>query len=147
MYSTRHRVDYYRFTPDWRLLFGGGEYYGRDAPGAPAAVVRRAMLRVFPQLEDVAVDYAWSGKVGITLDRNPDFGRVGGSGFYAHGFSGHGVVLAQLAGKLLAEAVSGTAERFDLFARIPQRAFPGGRWLRHPLMAAGLLWYALRDRL
>ena len=105
------------------------------------------MLEVFPQLSDVRIDYAWSGRLAITRSRLPHFGRIEKCGFFAQGFSGHGVALTQLAGKLLAEAVAGTAERFDVFARLPHRRFPGGAWARQPLLAAGMLYYALKDRL
>lgn len=145
--ATKFVVDYYRLTPDHRLLFGGGETYSpREMPDV-RGFVRRYMLAVFPQLADARIDYGWSGTLAITINRMPHFARVGRHGFCAHGFSGHGVALTQLAGKLLAEAIAGTAERFDLMASLPHRAFPGGRWLRHPLLVAGMLWYALRDRL
>ena len=105
------------------------------------------MLRVFPQLAGVGIDYAWSGRLAISFDRMPEFGRVGRNGFYAHGFSGHGVALSQLAGRLLAEVVAGQAERFDVYASIKHRTFPGGALLRHPLLVAGMLYYSLRDKL
>jgi gamma-glutamylputrescine oxidase len=94
----------------------------------------------------VAIDYAWGGMVGVTMNRLPQFGRIGNS-FYAHGWSGHGVLLTTLAGELIADALRGSAERFDLFASLPGRPFPGGTLLRHPLYVAGMLWFALKDRL
>ena len=147
VHASKFVVDYYRLTPDARLLFGGGETYRDRPPRDLRAFVRRYMLEVFPQLADVRIDYAWSGRLAITRSRLPHFGRVHACGFFAHGFSGHGVALTQLAGKLLAEAVAGTAERFDVFADLPHRRFPGGTWLRQPLLAAGMLYYGLRDRL
>ena len=105
------------------------------------------MLRVFPQLKDLAIDYAWGGQLAITLNRAPHFGRLGSNIYFAHGFSGLGVALTSLAGKLIAEAVAGSAERFDVFARIPHRDFPGGARLRAPAQVLGMLWYSLRDRL
>jgi gamma-glutamylputrescine oxidase len=140
-------VDYFRFSQDHRLIFGGGETYSSDPPADLKGFVRRHMLRVFPQLADVGIAYAWSGRLAISMDRLPEFGRVGSNGWFVHGYSGHGVALSQLAGRLLAEAVAGTAERFDVLAAIDHRRFPGGRWLRQPLLVAGMLWYALRDRL
>lgn len=145
--ATKFVVDYYRFSADHRLLFGGGETYSFEEPRNIKAFVRRYMLDVFPQLADVRVDYAWSGRLAVTMDRLPHFGRLGRSGFFVQGFSGSGVVLAQLAGRLMAEAVAGSAERFDVFARLPHRSFPGGRFLRKPLLVAGMLYYALKDRL
>lgn len=147
VFDTKFVVDYFRLSPDGRLLFGGGETYGSGEPRDIAGFVRRYMLRVFPQLADVAIDYGWGGQLAITLNRMPHFGRLGKSGYFAHGFSGHGVALTTLAGKVIAEAVAGTAERFDVFARIPHRAFPGGTLLRRPGQVVGMLYYALRDRL
>ena len=147
VHTTKFVVDYYRLTPDHRLLFGGGETYSEAGPPDIGAFVRRYMLKVFPQLADVAIEYAWSGRLAITMNRLPSFGRIAPNGFYVQGFSGHGVALTQLAGRLLAEAVAGTAERFDVFASLPMHRFPGGRWLRKPALVAGMLWYALRDRL
>jgi len=146
VHVTKFVVDYYRRSPDHRLLFGGGETYTAREPADIKAFVRRYMLQVFPQLADVAIDYAWSGQVAITVSRMPHFGRLAPNGFFVQGFSGHGVALAQVAGRLLAEAVAGTAERFDLFARLRHYPFPGGTWLRKPLLVAGMFYYALRDR-
>ena len=147
VHSTRFVVDYYRCTADHRLLFGGGETYSDRPLDDPRAFVRRYMLRVFPQLADVRIDHAWSGRLAITMNRLPHVGRLAPNGFFAQGFSGHGVALTQIAGKLVAEAVAGTAERFDVLAGLRHRAFPGGRWLRHPLLVLGMLYYALRDKL
>jgi len=105
------------------------------------------MLRVFPQLKDVQIDYAWSGTLAITMPRIPDFGRLAPNVFYAQGYSGQGINIATLAGKLLAEAVAGQAERFDWMADIKVPVFPGGTLLRYPGLLAGVLWYTLKDRL
>ena len=139
-------LNYYRLSADNRLIFGGGEKYSPRPPADIPGFVRPYLEAVFPQLRGVPIDYAWGGLVGVTLNRLPHFGRIGQS-FFAHGWSGHGVLLTTLAGKLIAEAMAGTAQRFDLFAALPTRAFPGGPLLRHPLYVAGMLWYALRDRL
>ena len=147
VHSTKFVVDYFRCTPDHRLLFGGGETYSDRPPGDLAGFVRRYMLRVFPQLADVRIDHAWSGRLAITRSRLPHVGRIPPNGFFAHGFSGHGVALTQIAGKLVAEMVAGTAERFDVLAGLEHRPFPGGRRLRHPLLVLGMLYYALRDKL
>ena len=147
VHATKFVVDYFRLTADHRLLFGGGETYTEAGPRDIGDFVRGYMLRVFPQLADVGIDYAWSGRLAITLNRLPSFGRIAPNGYYVQGFSGHGVALMQLAGRLLAEAVAGQAERFDVFATLPMSRFPGGRWLRKPALVAGMLWYALRDRL
>ena len=140
-------VDYYRLSADRRLLFGGGETYSRRFPADIKSFVRRTMLRVYPQLAETRVDYAWGGTLAITMNRLPAFGRLEPEIYYAQGFSGHGVALTSLAGKLIAEAIAGTAERFDVFARIPSPKFPGGTLLRWPGLVAGMLYYSLRDKL
>ena len=139
-------LNYYRISADNRLIFGGGEKYSPRPPADIEGFVRPYLEQVFPQLKGVPIDYGWGGMVGVTLNRLPHFGRIGNS-FFAHGWSGHGVLLTTLAGQLIAEAMQGTAQRFDLFAQLPGRPFPGGTLLRHPLYVAGMLYYALRDRL
>lgn len=139
-------LNYFRLSADRRLLFGGRASYSTLQPRDLAGFMRRKMLRVFPQLAGRRIDYAWGGRLGITLNRMPHLGRRDGEVYFAHGFSGHGVALSGLAGKLMAEAVAGTAERFDVFARIPHRPFPGGR-LRTPLLVLAMLSYRLRDLL
>ena len=139
-------LNYFRLSADNRMLFAGGEKYTPHPPRDIAAFVRPHMLKLFPSLTDAKIDYAWGGAVGITVNRLPHFGRQGNI-FYAHGYSGQGVLLATLAGVLIAEAVMGTAERFDIFAHIPHHSFPGGRWLRSPLYVAGMLYSAMMDRL
>lgn len=140
-------LNYFRRSPDHRMLFGGGvSYSGFDGPGLQARL-RKTMLGVFPQLGDARIEYCWGGHVAITMDRTPHFGRIGPSTYFAQGYSGHGVALAGLAGKLMAEAVAGTAERFDVFARLPHRSFPGGAVLRMPALVLAMAWYRLRDLL
>ena len=145
--DTKFVVDYYRLSADKRLLFGGGETYSRRFPADIKGFVRRYMLRVYPQLAETPIDYAWGGTLAITMNRLPSFGRLAPNTFYAQGYSGQGVALTSLAGKLIAEAVAGTAERFDVMARLPQRDFPGGTLLRWPGLVAGMLYYSLRDKL
>lgn len=140
-------LDYFRLSPDHRLLFGGGVSYSRRDPADIAAALRRAVLRVFPQLADVGIAHAWSGQVAITVNRLPQFGRLAPNVLFLQGYSGHGLALAGLAGGLAAEAVAGQAERFDVFARIPHAAFPGGRLLRTPLLVLGMAWRRLSEML
>ncbi len=140
-------INYWKLSADNRLLFGGGETYTHRFPTDIKSFVRKYMLRIYPELADTRIDYGWGGTLGITMNRMPDFGRIGKHGFYAQGFSGHGVPTATLAGKLLAEAVAGTAERFDVMASVPTPGFPGGTLLRWPGLVAGMLFYSLRDRL
>jgi len=140
-------LDYFRRSADHRLLFGGRvSYSGIDARDTGKAT-RARMLRVFPQLADTRLDYVWGGYVDITMNRAPDFGRIGGNVYYLQGFSGHGIAMAGMAGRLAAEAIAGQAERFDLYTRLHHRVFPGGRWLRTPALVLGMLWYRLRDLL
>ncbi|PMR67245.1 NAD(P)/FAD-dependent oxidoreductase [Halomonas heilongjiangensis] len=140
-------LDYYRLTADNRLLYGGGTSYGGQDLASIEAVIRPKLLRTFPQLADVKVDYAWSGNFLLTLNRLPQFGVINGNVYYAQGYSGHGVTCSHLAGRLIAEVMHGQGERFDAFAGIPHLPFPGGRLLRVPLSALGAWYYATRDRL
>ena len=138
-------LDYFRRSQDHRLLFGGRVSYSSVQPPRLAESMRQRMVRVFPSLADVKVANAWGGYLDITMSRAPDFGRLAPNVYYLQGFSGHGVALAGLAGKLASEAIAGTAERFDVFARIPHRDFPGGRLLRRPSLMLAMLYYRLRD--
>ncbi|EWH03512.1 NAD(P)/FAD-dependent oxidoreductase [Halomonas sp. BC04] len=140
-------LDYYRFTADGRLLYGGGVNYGGQDPADIAAVIRPKMLKTFPSLAEVGIDYAWSGNFLMTLNRLPQFGRLNGNVYYAQGYSGHGVTCSHLAGRLIAEVMRGEEERFDAFAGLPHLPFPGGRLLRVPLSALGAWYYATRDKL
>ena len=142
--DTRHVLDYYRKSADGRMLYAGRESYW-TIPRDIAAVVRPRMLQVFPNLRDVKTEYAWSGAVGITATRMPHFGRLSKRILFAHGYSGQGVALATLGGKLLAEAALGNPERFDVFARVPATPFPGGALLRKPIVSAALMWFKLMD--
>lgn len=146
--DSRFVVNYYRLSADRRLLFGGGENYRRNFPPDIASFVRKPMLQVYPQLADTRIDYAWGGTLAVTLNRMPHFGRLGQHNtYFAQGYSGQGVAMATLAGKLIAAAIAGEAEQFDLFGKIPTRAFPGGDLLRWPGLVLGMSYYALRDRL
>ena len=140
-------LDYYRLSGDNRLIFGGGVVYGARDPANVEALVRPNMLKAFPQLKDVKIDYAWTGNFLLTLSRLPQVGRLGNNVYYSQGCSGHGVTYTHLAGKILAEAISGQAKRFDAFADLPHYPFPGGRLFRVPFTAMGALYYKMRDQL
>lgn len=140
-------LDYFRRSADHRLLFGGRVSYSGLDPFDTAEATRRRMVRVFPQLGEVRITHAWGGYVDITLNRAPDFGRLEPDVYYLQGFSGHGIALTGMAGKLVAEAIAGDSSRFDVFARIPHRAFPGGALLRRPALVLAMLYYRLRDLL
>jgi gamma-glutamylputrescine oxidase len=142
--DTRHVLDYYRKSSDQRLLFAGREAYWTP-PNDIAGLVRPRMLNVFPALQNVAIEFGWSGTVGITRTRMPHFGTLGQRLYFAHGYSGHGVALATLGGKVLAEALMGHSERFETLARVPAQKFPGGTLLRKPMVTAALLWLKFVD--
>ena len=140
-------LDYFRRSADHRLLFGGRVSYSGLNPATTHRATRTRMLKVFPQLEDVKIEYAWGGFVDISMSRAPDFGRIATNVYYLQGFSGHGIALTGMAGKLVAETVAGQAERFDLFAKLQHRDFPGGPALRMPALVLAMLWFRLKDLL
>jgi gamma-glutamylputrescine oxidase len=140
-------LNYFRRSPDNRMLFGGRVSYSTlTPPGLGASMLERA-IAVFPQLRGAAVEYVWGGNVDITRNRAPHFGRLADNIFFTQGFSGHGVALTGLAGKLAAEAIAGQAERFDVFASLPHARFPGGRRFRVPLLLLATTYFRLRDML
>ena len=139
-------LDYYRLSGDGRLIYGGGVTYGDREPGKIEALITPNMLKTFPQLKGVKIDYQWTGNFLLTLMRLPQFGRIGSNIYYAQGYSGHGVTCSHLAGKVISDAIQGQAERYDVFASLPQPSFPGGRLLRVPLTAMGAWYYNLRDQ-
>jgi gamma-glutamylputrescine oxidase len=153
--DTNFVLDYFRPTADHRMLYGGRVSYSTATPMNLAASMQRRMARTFPQLHNTQVEYAWGGFVDISMNRAPDFGRLPEAGaarafsnvYYLQGFSGHGLALTGLAGRLVAEAIAGDAERFDTFARIRHRKFPGGSLLRTPALVAGMAYYRLKDML
>ncbi len=153
--DTNFVLDYFRPTPDDRLLYGGRVSYSTVTPPNLEASMHARMAHTFPQLKGTKIEYAWGGFVDISMNRAPDFGRLSDIGggqeasniYYLQGFSGHGLALTGLAGKLVAEAIGGAAGRFDTFARIHHRPFPGGRLLRTPALVLGMAYYRLRDML
>ena len=143
--DTNFVLDYFRRSADHRLLFGGRVSYSKLEPRNLTERLYRHMVRVFPQLRDVQPAYTWGGYVDITMNRAPHFGRLQPNVFFAQGFSGHGVALTGMAGRLIADAISGQAERFDMFAKIPHHDFPGGTMFRTPALVLAMAWYRLRD--
>ena len=140
-------LDYFRMSADYRMLFGGRVSYSTLAPPNLTQAMRQRMLNVFPQLADVKMENAWGGNVAITMNRGPHFGQLGQDVYFAQGFSGHGIAATGLAGKLLAEAVAGQTERFDLFNQINHLPFPGGTLFKTPALVLAMAWYRLRDML
>ncbi|MBP5856204.1 FAD-binding oxidoreductase [Marivibrio halodurans] len=139
-------VDYYRLSADRRMLYGGRATYSGIEPRDLASFVLPRMTGVFPQLKDSRIDYAWGGNIGITVDRMPHVGRIGTRCYFSQGYSGHGLALSNLCGKLISEAIRGQNERFDTLAAVRHPIFPGGRF-RTPLLSLGMLWYRLKDAL
>ncbi|MFZ6049527.1 NAD(P)/FAD-dependent oxidoreductase [Pseudomonas sp. CR3202] len=140
-------LDYYRLSGDKRLIYGGGVVYGARDPANIEAIIRPKMLKTFPQLKDVKIDFAWTGNFLLTLSRLPQVGRIGDNIYYSQGCSGHGVTYTHVAGKVIAETLRGQAERFDAFASLPHYPFPGGQVFRVPFTAMGAWYYSLRDKL
>ncbi|MEY8772085.1 MULTISPECIES: NAD(P)/FAD-dependent oxidoreductase [Erwinia] len=140
-------LDYFRLTADHRLLYGGGVVYGARDPEDIDRLIVPKLLKTFPQLKGVKIDYRWTGNFLLTLSRMPQFGRLENNIYYMQGDSGHGVTCTHLAGRLISEVLRGDAERFDAFARLPHYPFPGGRNMRIPLTAMGAAYYSIRDRL
>ncbi|MGH8249057.1 MAG: NAD(P)/FAD-dependent oxidoreductase [Gammaproteobacteria bacterium] len=140
-------LDYFRLSADKRLLFGGRCNHTGRVPKDITGALRPRMLRVFPQLQDIGIDYEWGGTVAISLKRIPQLGRLRGNIFYAQGYSGHGIVATHVAGRLLAEVISGHAERYDLLSRIRHWRLPGGKWFATPALAIAMTYYRLKDLL
>lgn len=147
VHDTKFVVNYWRLDPAGRLIFGGGENLGYRFPADIAAKVRKPLSQIYPGLADVELTHAWGGTLAITMDRMPCFLRPAPNCLSASGYSGHGVAIATLAGRMMAEAILGQSEGFDTMAALAPPPFPGGSALRWPLLVAGMSWYALRDRL
>ncbi|MBU1304549.1 MAG: FAD-binding oxidoreductase [Alphaproteobacteria bacterium] len=145
--DVRYILDYFRLSADHRLIFGGGVVYGGTDPADVVAKLRPNMDKVFPQLKDVGIDYAWSGNFALSFSRVPQLGRLGEKVYFAHGYSGHGITGSHLFGRILGEAVRGDLTRFDTFASLPWIPFPGGRMFRAQYSTLGSWWYALKDRM
>ncbi len=140
-------LDYFRVLKDTRLLFGGRVSYSGIDPFDSSRVLRKRIATVFPQLTEARVEYAWGGYLDITPNRAPHFGRLGPNAYFIQGLSGHGMVVAGMAGKLVSQAIAGSAERFDMFSRIKHVDFPGGALLRRPALVLAMLWFRLLDLL
>lgn len=147
VHDSKWVANYFRLSEDKRLLFGGRPSYSLGFPEGIAALMQKRIPQVFPQLEGVKIDYAWGGTLGVTIPRMPAVIRVAPNILSAGGYSGHGVALSGLAGKVMAEAVAGQAGRFDTLAGLNLPSFPGGAAFRAPILRLAMTWYALRDRL
>lgn len=140
-------LEYYRLSADKRLLFGGRCNYSGSDPERIKALMKPRLLRVYPQLTGIKIDFAWGGTIGVPVNRVPQMGRLAGNVFYSQGYSGHGVNVTHLAGQIMADAVGGTMERLDIFSRIRPVLIPGAHTLAKPLVSLGMVYFQLRDRL
>lgn len=140
-------VSYYRLSADRRLLFGARLNYTGGDPAVIRRSHRRRIRRLYPELADVRIDFAWGGRIGVPYHRTPVMGRSEPNIFYSQGYAGHGVNVTHLAGQLLAEAIAGSMERFDVFARVKPQRIPGATRFSTPLVTLAVLYYQLRDRL
>jgi len=140
-------VNYYRMSADNRLLFGGRASARVAFPKDIGALLRPRMLDLFPQLAETKIVYRWGGTLGVTLSALPAVQRIGPNIVSAGGFTGHGVALSGLCGKVMAEAIAGQAGRFDTLASIPAPAYPGGPFGARALLGLFMTWSTLRDRL
>ena len=144
--DTRFILDYYRFTEDWRLLFGAGETYTATFMHNSKDFVKKRMIKVFPMLSNCKIDFSWGGTLAITSNRMPHFGQMMNNNLYfAHGYSGHGLALSAYAGKLIANKISGEGDKFDLFSNINHFYIPGVDLMRRPLYSSAIFYYKLRD--
>ncbi|MEZ0259821.1 MAG: NAD(P)/FAD-dependent oxidoreductase [Alphaproteobacteria bacterium] len=145
--DARFIMDYYRLSGDYRVLFGGNCNYSDKGYAGEDQRLRQRMIKIFPQLQSTRIDNCWSGQLEFTINRMPALGRLSPTVYYAHGFGGHGVIATNILGKIMADAVSGQAQRFDVFAKIKHQPFLGGDLLKRPLFVLGMTWYRLRDML
>lgn len=140
-------VDYYRLSADKRLLYGGACNYSGREPKNIESYIRPRMEKVYPELARVRVDYQWGGMIGIVLNRVPAVGRIHGNVYYCQGYSGHGVNPTHIMGEVMADAIGGTLTTFDMFAGIKHFRIPGSQWLGNQIIALGMLYYKMKDRL
>jgi gamma-glutamylputrescine oxidase len=140
-------VDYYRLSADKRLLYGGACNYSGREPASIKSYILPRMLKVYPQLKNVRIDFQWGGMIGIVLNRVPAVGRINKNVYYCQGYSGHGVNATHIMGEIVADAIGGTMEKFDLFADMKHFRIPGSQWMGNQIIALGMLYYRLKDKL
>lgn len=145
--DSKYLLSYFRKDADGRLLWGGRTGLTRHEPTNLREVIKGRILHAYPQLQDTRIEKSWGGNIAVTMNRMPQFGKLAANAWYIHGYSGHGIAMAGIGGKMIAEAVSGQTERFDLFACVPHKAYPGGTWLRAPGLAAAMVYFQVRDML
>ena len=140
-------LDYYRLSADRRMLFGGLCNYSGRNPKSIKGVLQPKMLNVFPQLAGKRIDYEWGGYIGISINRIPQMGRIQNNTYYVQGYSGHGLCPTHIAGNVIADAIVGDTERFDVFEKVKHIRLPGGLWFANPALALGMMWFRLKELL
>jgi glycine/D-amino acid oxidase-like deaminating enzyme len=146
VYDSRMVLDYYRLTADRRLMFGGGTNYSGTDIGNVAAALRPALEQTFPDLKGIGIDYAWTGTAGIVVNRIPALGRIADNVYYAQGYSGHGIASSHIMAEVLADALTGTLQHFDLFSGLEHIRLPVGPRLGSALVALGMTYHRLLQR-
>ena len=140
-------LDYYRLSPDKRMLFGGRFNYSgiEPSPDKIKTEIRKRMIKVFPALGDLAIDYAWSGNVAVTINRIPQLGRLSENIYYSQGYSGHGVAPTHMAAKIISSGILKEWDMIDILSKVKHIQLPGGKWFSSPAMSIGMAYYRLKD--
>jgi glycine/D-amino acid oxidase-like deaminating enzyme len=110
--DTRNFVNYFRVTPDNRLLFGGRARFAASNPESDrksGEILRKSLAQVFPELAGARIDYCWGGMIDMTADRLPRAGERDGV-FYSMGYSGHGTQMSTYMGAIMAEVLDGRTD-------------------------------------
>ncbi|NRR29354.1 FAD-binding oxidoreductase [Oxalobacteraceae bacterium] len=147
VYDSRFVLDYFRMTADGRLLFGGGANYSGKASRDIAAELRPCIERTFPQLRGVEIDFQWSCDMGIVFNRIPQLGKLAPNVWYAQGYSGHGLATSHIVGEVMAKAIGGTMDKFDVFQRFSHVRAPVGDWMGRQILALGMWYFLMLERL
>ncbi len=141
----RWALDYFRLSADKRLLFGGVATYTGLHPTDLVKKMRPKMLKVFPQLSDVKIEYQWGGYLSVGLNRIPQVGRLDARTYYTQAYAGHGVAPSHSAGRMIADAITGNDEKLRVMEQVKHRPFPGGRLLRKPILATGMAFERFKE--
>ena len=145
--DTNFITNYFHLSGDNRLLFGGKYKYNEKISPQQQASLKRKMVEVFPELKINEIDYCWNEPINTTINGLPNVGKISSNIFYAHGYSCHSMILSDMLGKIIAEAVSGTVEKFDIFAKVKHMPLIGGDITKRTIFSLGNLWLQLRDLL
>ncbi len=144
--DSRFVVRYFRKSKDNRLLFGGREAYGKSTPGDIERAIRKQITEIYPELTNTEITHAWGGNVAITMPRMPYVRELEPGLWNAGGFSGHGVMMSNYSGRMIAEHFLGNSDQINHLKELDIPSFPGGSLFRNPLKILALTWYAMLDR-